>query len=149
MSHIDVRPPGVHKMPLAQVEEMFVDAAPFEGERQEIWDSFSTYVTLLGYLVPNTRLIIDGSFTTWNTDHPPHDIDFVAMLDLMVWSALPDDQRDRLKHIRETDDKLDAHFIPDWDEYLEAIIVAQFEVVRDHEGRRIPGERKGVIEVTL
>ncbi|MFT4051591.1 MAG: hypothetical protein QM677_04980 [Microbacterium sp.] len=136
-------------MTLAQVEALFVDTAPFEGDRRDIWEAFKRYTDLLGELLPGSTLIIDGSFTTWNDTRPPHDIDFAARIDMLAYAALPTHQAERLKHLREASPEIDAHVIPDWDDTLAGWVYEIFSAARDVNGRRIHGERKGVIEVTL
>ena len=150
MSDIRALPLGVHPMTLDEVHALFVEGAPHQREREPIWATFKSYIDLLGGMLPGTRIIIDGRFATWDECFAPRDIEFIAMIDFLRWARLPDDQRERLKHLRENDNQLDAHFLPDWDtEYAQLIITSLFERVRDHNGQRVPGERKGVIEVHL
>lgn len=73
-------PVGVHAATLADVETAFVKGAPFEPERQLIFDALKVYASQVWQRFPDAKLWIDGGFITLKAWAAPKDVDIAVVV---------------------------------------------------------------------
>jgi hypothetical protein len=72
-------PPGRHRATLDEIEEYFVDLAPFATERAVIFGAFKAWFTLVDKILPQSRYWVDGGFVTHKTWSAPSDVDVMIL----------------------------------------------------------------------
>lgn len=73
-------PHGLHAATLDEIEERFVDGAPFSDRRRVMFDAFRLWHGIVTSIVPSARFWVDGGFVTHKPWGVPSDVDVTVML---------------------------------------------------------------------
>jgi hypothetical protein len=96
-------PKGRHRADLAEIESVFVLSAPYQRERQLVFEALRLYVRLVQRILPSGSLWIDGGFVTHKRWEAPHDVDVCIALDEGQRQAAPPsaaiDLQDLITHL--------------------------------------------------
>jgi hypothetical protein len=159
-------PAGIHQASLDEVEELFVEQAPFRDERREIWSAFQLYVGMLRKLVPSATIWVDGGFVTHKT-WAPADMDLAVLLDGSHVSALTPEQLQRLTQlmtlqgVRVTSPLTAAARLQPMGGLIDAFVLeasdphgrqfweSTWSRVYDQNKVLVPGKSKGFVEVVV
>lgn len=143
-----------HLASLEDVFDLFVSAAPYSKERQELWAVFPIYVRKVRALFPTCRILLDGGFTTHKPWAAPEDIDVSVGVEKVHYEMLQPWERAELFNteadgvkVRAMGGLVDASRFqlgnPDrfvmWHEH--------WSTVRGQDRNIIEGLRKGYVEV--
>ncbi|MFG2906144.1 DUF6932 family protein [Kitasatospora sp. NPDC048286] len=156
-------PPGRHPATMAEIEEIFVSAAPHAKHRKRIFRAFELYADMLGDILPRGTFWVNGGFCTYKQD-PPHDIDLAVLIDPTL--PLTDEDYEQLVPLL-TLTQVQAHSPALWanrmqpmgglvDSFLlvagvieqEEYWDATWSAVKGPDGELIPGAIKGYLEVS-
>lgn len=69
--------PNAHEMTLDEIEQHFVNGAPYEAERRRIFSALTTYCQIIWNTIPEAELWVDGGFCTLKDWAAPSDVDVV------------------------------------------------------------------------
>ncbi|WP_416959511.1 DUF6932 family protein [Streptomyces sp. Agncl-13] len=73
-------PPGRHISSMAEIEEIFVEAAPHSTHRRRIFRAFQLYADMIGDILEHGTFWVDGGFCTYK-EAPPDDLDLAVLID--------------------------------------------------------------------
>lgn len=92
-------PPGLHAATLDEIEERFVDNAPFADRRGHVFHAFRLWHEVLTSILPNARFWMDGGFVTHKSWSAPSDVDVTVMVKPEDLRGLSDEQEKRLQSL--------------------------------------------------
>jgi hypothetical protein len=159
-------PAGIHPATLDEVEELFVDKAPFSDERREIWAALRLYITMLRKLVPSATIWMDGGFVTHKT-WAPADIDLAVLLDGSHMSSFTPEQLQKLAQLmtlqgvrvtaplaatprlQPMGGLIDAFVLEASDPAARQLWESTWSRVYDQNKVLVPGRSKGFVEVVV
>ncbi|KAA9151506.1 hypothetical protein F6B41_18020 [Microbacterium lushaniae] len=149
-------PPGQHAATLDEIEERFVDAAPFTDERRIIFDAFRLWHGIITTVVPSARFWVDGGFVTHKPWAAPSDVDVTVML-------RPDDLNNLTPQEQQRLDPMFTKHGPPRQQPMSGLVDAfvclrgdvdktlywreHWSTVLDESRVKIEGTRKGFVEV--
>lgn len=145
------------------VHDVFVARAPFQNERQVVFDALVVYATCVWGILPGARLWIDGGFLTLKDWAAPADVDVAVVVDKIT----PQDKgrlatRGLLTFATVTAE-IDGFTLPAFeglkpmgglvDAYLatsatQEVFKWQWSRVRGPDGLAVPDAMKGFVEVS-
>lgn len=153
-----VLPQGIHDAGLDEVEAQLVDAFSPNGRRQQVFNGWVAFRSLVQSLVPVRGEYINGSFVTAKQD--PKDVDvafWIGADDLNLLSPTSQVALHNLFQVQAPNFFVDAYIVPECDQGHASYQVFQFMLwtehfwsrCRDKTGAVLPahGERKGYIRV--
>lgn len=160
----NILPVGCHPATLDEVEELFVEQAPFPDERREIWAGFRLYLAQLSKLVPSATIWLDGGFVTHKT-WAPADIDLAVLLDGSHLAAFTPEQWQKLAQLvtlqgvtavtlaaatprlQPMGGLIDAFVLDVSDRHARTFWEQAWSLVTDQTKAIVPGKYKGFVEV--
>jgi hypothetical protein len=89
-------PQGIHEGSLQEIEERFVDDAPFADRRRLVFEAFRLWHEIVTEIVPSARFWVDGGFVTHKPWAAPSDVDVTVMLKPDDLNNLTDEEQQRL-----------------------------------------------------
>lgn len=145
-------PPGRHIGTWAEIEERFVEGAPFEARRRDLSVAFQSWLSAVRVILPDAlTLWVDGSFVTRKAE-PPADVDVVAFVPASTVNSLSPLVGLQLRLLltmpghKPTGGLIDAYLAEPTAE-TQRYWNNQWSRVRGADRRIIPGVKKGYLEV--
>lgn len=150
-------PVGRHPATLDEVYQRFVVEAPFQAERETVWNAFRLWSDLVWALLPDSPMWIDGGFVTHKAWAAPRDVDVAVITKTTVYNTVMDDRwqgqlwtsnnsDDKTKRVQPMGGYVDGfpvirglHDVRIWDR--------TWSSVTDANGDLIVGAVKGYVEV--
>lgn len=148
-------PEGCHRTTLAEIEDVFVQSAPFPAERVMLWATFRTYVDHIWRLMPSTRLWINGGFVTHKTWAAPRDVDVCLVVRVAEFDAVPGPVIDPLltkflpngQRLQPMAGAVDAFTAERGNPDQQHVYRKEWSRVRGPDRLEVPGAIKGYLEV--
>lgn len=158
-------PPGIYKATLPEVHAAFVSGAPFEVERQRLFDTMSAYLGIVIDRYPGARILLNGGFVTLKTWAAPSDVDFAIGLpssdfrstklpeNISLWTqtsvTMEGPERLQFSKIQPMGGRIDGYFFPTSLPNMVHYWEDHWGKVKSEFGVEVLGVRKGYLEVTL
>ena len=149
-------PAGLHSATLDEIEVRFVQEAPFERRRRDIYAAFRLWHGMVSTILPGARFWVDGGFVTHKSWAAPSDVDVTVLVKPDDLDGLSEEHQQRLESLLT---KPGPSRVQPMSGMVDSFICARGDVDRtlywrEHwssvvgeERALIPGAEKGFLEV--
>lgn len=153
-----------HPATLEEIYQSFVVDAPFRDHRELVFRGLGLFIELVTLQIGSVRFWINGGFTTHKSWAPPADVDVATIVPRSAYdAALTEDALPlwTLQHVSAADPTVvnaprlqpmgglvDSFFVPDLPAQR-AYWHSLWSKVKGEDGKEVPGERKGYVEVIM
>lgn len=103
--------PGFHKMSIEELKETCVNSFEANQRRLQIFERFSSFMSILQEIPADFELWIDGSFTTKKDN--PEDIDIVIFATPEIINRLSEEDKRKLSYLISNQEMTKARFLTD------------------------------------